>query len=144
MTGRNERASKKTARALGFATVVIGAVVVLGVLTFAGPCVHEDGSTSTCATAGMAVLWGGLGVVLFGLLATAAVSRGHARAVSIVAFASAAVAALLVVLAPGTLFPLCMMATMRCQAVMRPFAHIAGVLATATSVAGLGAGVRGR
>lgn len=103
--------------------LVIAVLLSIGVLTFAGPCVHDDGSAAVCHGAANAVLAAGIiGCVaaLMSLLARNAKLSGICAL--IVACCGAFAAA-----APGTLFSLCMMQTMRCWTVMRPFALVCGV-----------------
>ena len=47
---------------VGIVATTLSAVLILGMLTFAGPCAHEDGSAGTCLRAQRAVL--GVGAVL--------------------------------------------------------------------------------
>ena len=118
-----------------------GAVLVAGVLTFAGPCVHDDGTAATCATAAQAVLGAGIVALVAGL---AAAFMRSVQAQTILAIAGI-VAGIFATIAPGGLFPLCMMQTMRCWTLMRPFAIALGVLIAIASAAVLfGAYVRNR
>ena len=102
--------------------VVIALVLVVGMLTFAGPCVHDDGSKSVCSDAGTAlVIAGAIGAVA--ALASLAVGNKVASgACALIAACCGAFAAA----SPGNLFALCMMQTMRCWSVMRPFAIACG------------------
>lgn len=102
----------------------------MGVLTFSGPCVHDDGSAAVCATASQGVVGGGV-VLLIGAILRLAIKSRAAR----IAFAvTCVVAGVFVILAPGTIFPLCMMAEMHCQAVMKPFAMLCGGAAAIVAV----------
>jgi len=105
--------------------VAFSALLVVGVLTFAGPCVHDDGSHAACYAASQAILVAGI-VALVASAAGAVMRNSLAQgmlAVSVV-LASAFAAA-----SPGVFFPLCMMQTMRCHLIMRPFALVVGVVA---------------
>lgn len=112
------------ARPFHVAALIIAALLCIGVLTFAGPCVHDDGSAAVCHGAANAVLAAsiiGCIVALASLLARNAKLSGACAI--IVACCGAFAAA-----APGTLFGLCMMQTMRCWTVMRPFALVCGAV----------------
>ena len=121
-------------RALGIIVAVLAVVLVIGVLTFAGPCVHDDGSTSVCHTAQVAIIAGGIAVAVLAIVSIAIGNSKAAGAASLVA----AACGVFVALAPGTLFPLCMMVTMRCHLVMQPFAQFLGVaIAAVSAIAGI-------
>lgn len=111
-------------RALGLVGVVIGVLATMGVLTFAGPCVHDDGGHGMCFDASLAVAVLG-GLVAIGCIATLFLRSG--KAAGVVALCVAACGALMVA-SPGTLFGLCMMETMRCWTIMRPFAMLCGIV----------------
>ena len=102
---------------LAMAIVLIG-----GVLSFAGPCVHDDGTSATCHTASYLIVASGLIASVCALAAFFLKRPLAAGAFSLIA----ALGGLCAALAPGTLFTLCMMHTMRCWTVMRPFALICG------------------
>ena len=109
---------------------VLAAVLVVGVLTFAGPCVHDDGTAAMCQASQ-------IGIVVAGVVAL--VSAGVASFVKNGKLAGAllAVAActgLFAAFAPGNALPLCMMATMRCHVAMQPFAQFLGVAVAAVSL----------
>ncbi|MBQ7487286.1 MAG: DUF4418 family protein [Clostridia bacterium] len=89
-------------------------VVIVGSQTFLSACVHEDGTFGACHWAQRALL--GLGCVT-GILAVLALLVERARPGI---YLSLMPCALLGILTPGTLIDLCHMATMRCQAIMRP------------------------
>ena len=117
---------------LGIVLLAAAALLAIGAATFAGPCpTHDDGSLPGCAQAGQYVLY--LGIVgAIAALARVLVNRAPVRAIgSLAAAACGAAAALL----PGTVLPLCMMATMRCHTIMRPFALIVGIAIAVLGVA---------
>lgn len=117
-------------KVLGIIQILIAALLVVGVLTFAGPCVHEDGSAAMCSTASQGIIGGGVLLLIGAILQLVIKSR-----VSRIAFAVVCiVAGVFVILAPGTIFPLCMMAEMHCQAVMKPFAMLCGGAAAIVAV----------
>lgn len=130
----------QTTRATGIIVFVLGMLVMIGELTFAGPCVHDDGSVSRCANAGTALLCAGVLLAVLALLAVVLKGR-NAR---IVLFVLCVVTSVAVMLIPGTIFPICGMATMHCQLVMRPFALVVGLVAAVTSVVGLVGAIRAK
>ncbi len=110
-------------RPLMLAAAVLGAVLAIGVVTFAGPCVHDDGSASTCSSAAQVIVALGAGACIAMLAGLALPSESGAGACSIAGALLGALAALL----PGNALALCMMHTMRCWLVMQPFALVCGV-----------------
>lgn len=110
--------------------LVCAALLAVGVFTFAGPCVHDDGSTAACHTASVAVI--GAGVV--GALAALAGLMASGSKGPVVLYAISAIAGAFAAASPGVLFPLCMMQTMHCWTVMRPFALVCGIALCITAV----------
>lgn len=110
-------------RPLAAVSFIVAVLLVLGVLSFAGPCVHEDGSAAACHAARIAIAVDGVVGAIVSLVAL------FARSSKVVGCAAifAAAAGLAAAASPGTLFGLCMMQTMRCWTVMRPFALVCGV-----------------
>lgn len=109
-------------KVLGYIQVAIPILLIAGILNFAGPCHHDDGTVATCAQASWGLI--GAGVFLLGIsLAQLAVEGKAARIICAVLCAAFG---LFIILIPGTILPLCMMETMHCQAVMKPFAQICG------------------
>ncbi|MBQ4249908.1 MAG: DUF4418 family protein [Clostridia bacterium] len=111
--------------ALDAALVVLTALLTIGALTFFSPCgIHDDGTYGTCHWAGAAAA--GIGAVML-VLAVIHLIAGSQTAKKFVAV-SMIPSALLSALIPGTLIPLCMMAGMRCNAVMRPSVTIISIV----------------
>ena len=111
--------------------LVLAAVIAVGSVTFLGPCVHEDGSEAPCTKAGRAILIDGC--VLAALAVLLLVFRQPAaRSVLFVISLGAAVIGILL---PGTLFPVCKMDVMHCRMVMQPamiaLFSVAGLLSIA-------------
>lgn len=106
------------------AALIIAAVLIIGVLTFAGPCVHEDGSLAACNGAANAILYAGIAGCIAALVSLLAGNPKVSGACALIVACCGAFAAA----APGTLFGMCMMQTMRCWTVMRPFALVCGVV----------------
>ena len=110
---------------VGIILTALSVLLIVGILSFAGSCgVHDDGSVSACFWAERAVL--GMGIVLAILSVVRIFERdeGERRGLSL----AAACLGVLIACAPGVLIDLCMMATMRCHTIMRPFVLIVGVL----------------
>lgn len=110
---------------VGIVLTVLSSILLVGILTFAGPCgVHDDGPVSSCYWASRAVLGVGVVLVVISLVRIFERDEGERRGLSF----SAALLGVLVAVLPGVLIDLCMMQTMRCHTVMRPFALVMGVL----------------
>ena len=122
--------SRKTQRILFAVTACLGLLLAAGVRTFLGPCSHADGSEAMCAGAGRLLFWLGIALGLTGCAGIWARGRLRPAAAGVLLVLSAAV-----ILAPGTLKPLCAMAEMRCNLVTRPAALVAGVLSGILSLA---------
>lgn len=118
-------------KVLGIAQIALAVLLVAGVLTFAGPCVHEDGSAATCAQASWGII--GMGVMLLGASIAQLVVEGKVARIATAVLC--AILGVIIILVPGTILPLCMMETMSCQAVMKPFAQLCGGLTILLSIA---------
>lgn len=121
-------------RALCVVVAVLALVLAIGVMTFASACVHDDGTTSICHTAQLAVAAAGVVIVVLAVIAR---FLKNAKASGIMLLVAAAVG-LAVALVPGNALPLCMMETMRCHIVMQPFSQLIGVaIAAVALIAGI-------
>lgn len=111
---------KKSFSVLRFLPFLFSVLMTVGLITFMGPCVHEDGSAGACFWAGRALT--GMGAVLSvqGLCAWLLTKSKAAAGVYLAMIFSAAAA----IFTPGGLIALCGMASMRCRAVMQPAAII--------------------
>ena len=121
----------KAARPLDIILLAASVLLVVGVLTFAGPCVHDDGTFGPCLDSATGLVGAGVflaGVSLFLLLSTAPTAR-------IVLALLALALALFAMFAPGNVLPLCLMDTMQCRAVMQPFALVTGAFIAVVSIA---------
>ncbi|MBR1828488.1 MAG: DUF4418 family protein [Atopobiaceae bacterium] len=116
-----------------YALVALSALLAVGVLTFAGPCVHDDGTVGACYGASRVLV--GLGACAFVasvvrvLVSNVTVQRVLTALVLVVGAAAA--------ILPGNVVPLCMMSAMRCNAIMHPFGIAVGagmVLASAADL----------
>ena len=112
------------------AAAILSVLLTVGVLTFAGPCIHEDGTHGACFAASQAILASAFVALVASVVG---VVLGNARVRGILSFVAGG-AGLFAAASPGLLFPLCMMQTMRCWAIMRPFALIVGILITICGV----------
>ena len=112
------------------ALLALCAVLLIGTLTFLTPCGQkEDGSWMTCHWAGQT------SVALAAVLLTMAVMHAVVPKGGVKLGIDLAVlpAAVLVSQVPGHVIGLCMMETMRCQAVMRPGIAVLAVLIAAAA-----------
>ena len=113
--------------------LILAAVIAVGSVTVLGPCVHEDGSEAPCTGTGRAILADGI------LLAALSVLFLFIKApkTRMILFVITSVAALVGILMPGTLLPVCKMDTMHCRMVMQPAMIILFALALLASVCGV-------
>lgn len=104
--------------------IALGALLVVGVLTFAGPCgVHEDGTVSPCfGTSHILAAMGAIAAI--GAAVSLAMKNTSAQIALDVVVGLLGVA---IACTPGNFLALCMMATMRCHTIMRPFAIVMGI-----------------
>ncbi len=110
---------------------VLSIVFLVGLLTFAGACgPKEDGSFMTCHWAGQAVKALAVLMLITSIVRLAVRDRGMKKGLSIAIVLTAITAAVI----PGILINLCMMNTMHCHAVMRPFIIVMAVLLTAGAI----------
>lgn len=113
----------KAAPATGIILTVLAVVLIAGLMTFAGPCgVHEDGSHGSCFWAFRAMLGMGVVLAIISIVRIFETDEGERRGLSL----SAALIGALIAVTPGYLIDLCMMTTMQCHTIMRPFAMCIG------------------
>ena len=113
--------------------LVLAVLTALGVKTFFGPCVHEDGSFGPCHWAGQAIFGTALLMAAQSLAAVLRKDDGIQGGL----YAGMVMTAVLGILIPGTLISLCKMASMRCNAVMRPAVTLLFAAMAAAAVTGL-------
>ena len=113
--------------------MIFAAVIAVGSVTVLGPCVHEDGSKGPCADAGRALLIDGCVTAILAILITMVNKRG----IRMTLFAAALCAAVIGILLPGVLMPLCKMDTMHCRAVMQPSMIILSGAAAVAALLGI-------
>jgi len=108
----------------GILIVCLDVLLAVGLMTFASPCSHLDGTGEpSCLWASRAML--GICAVVF-ILAVVRVfetDEGERRGLSL----ACALSGLLVAAMPGLVISLCADPAMTCNAVMRPFALVLGV-----------------
>lgn len=113
---------------------VLALLMAVGAATFLGPCVHTEGGFGTCHWAGRVLT--GLGAAM-AVQAVIGMFFADARVREGVSLSMIPVA-LLAALTPGVVIPLCMMETMRCNAIMRPamalIAALIGVLSAVDAI----------
>ena len=113
--------------------LIFAAVIAVGSVTVLGPCVHEDGSKGPCADAGRALLIDGCVMAILAILITLVNRRGLRMAL----FAADLCAAVIGILLPGVIMPLCKMDTMHCRAVMQPSMIILSGAAAVSALTGI-------
>lgn len=116
--------SNKPSPPVGIALTFLSGLLVAGILTFAAPCgVHDDGSVSSCFWAGRAVLGVGIVLLILSVVRIFELDEGERRGLDL----GAALIGVLAACLPGVLIDPCMMQSMRCQAIMRPFCMVVGI-----------------
>lgn len=142
-------------RILMFIPAALSLILALGTSTVFRACaIKEDGTWMHCHTAQTAAA--GIGCVIC-LLALCAVflqmgkkgnasSDGSAAPLTsvIVLYAACIAGAAAAFMIPGRIIPMCMMNTMRCHAVMKPFVRVMSALIIAASAASLGVSLKRR
>ncbi len=104
---------------------VLCLLLALGSVTLFSACGQkEDGSWMRCHQAQELVMWISLGTGAL-LAAGALVKR---RSIETAASALGTAGGIICFLIPGSMFPLCMMHTMRCYTHLQPFVRIMGAL----------------
>ena len=96
------------------------------------PCgVHDDGGFSSCHWAGQAIFGIGIALIVIGILHLAMSRPAGKTGLSLAVIPLALLAAFL----PKNLISLCMMADMRCNAIMRPAVLVLGILTALLALA---------
>lgn len=129
MAGREQG---RRSRGLAVAVLVVSAFLAVGVMTLFHACApKDDGTWMSCHYAQLAVF--GLACAMVVLSLSALVARRGAAFWLHLAVAGLAVVSAFV---PGGAISLCMMAGMRCRAVMRPSVILLSVVIAVLAVAG--------
>lgn len=119
---------------VGIVLSVASALLVVGVLTFAGPCAaHGDGSAVVCGGAARAVLGAGVVALVLSLVRIFERDEGERRGLCL----GIALVGVLIACMPGFLVELCGDQAMRCNAIMLPFCRSVGVVVAIVAAADL-------
>ncbi len=118
-------------RTVKFIRILLCLILALGVVTVFRACgAREDGSWMHCHRAQTDVLVIGIVMSAVSVVSLFIKSRGIRLALDIADALLAAAA----VLIPGTIVKMCMMSSMRCHSVMKPFVFVSGILVILVSV----------
>ena len=113
-----------------FVPAVLGLVLAIGTATLFRACaMKEDGTWMHCHTAQTAVVIMGCVMCALGLAAALSKTKSLRVAMYGLLIAGACVSFLI----PGVIVSMCMMTTMRCYSVMRPFVRIMAALIAVSS-----------
>lgn len=122
---------KKLIGASDIVLLVLSVVFLIGSLTFFAPCgPKDDGSWMSCHWAGSAVAGVAGVLVVVSLIHLFVPDSGIKTGLSLTAIPTA----LLSLILPGNIIPLCMMDTMRCRSVTRPAVIVLSILVIAAAV----------
>ncbi|MBR0406194.1 MAG: DUF4418 family protein [Eggerthellaceae bacterium] len=116
---------KPTARPIvGVLLTLLVALLVVGVMTFAGPCTDHDGQTEmSCLWASRAVIAAGVVTAILAIVRIFETDEGERRGLSL----SCALLGFLMAALPGPVISLCADPSMHCNSVMRPFVLVVGI-----------------
>ena len=118
---------------LSLVAAVLGLLLAIGVMTAFAACgPKEDGTWMHCHDVQIAIAVCAAAVAVVSALATFIKAKGAKIALCLMA-----IVLCIVVLALPSVMPMCMVETMRCHAVMAPFARIVAALAGILSIASL-------
>ncbi|MBR1851753.1 MAG: DUF4418 family protein [Lachnospiraceae bacterium] len=117
----------------GIIILLLGICLATGTQFIFHACgMHEDGSYGRCHYAQLVIVCIGLLMAVGALCTIFWQTREVMLAVSVIT----ACEAVLTLLIPGTIIPLCMMATMSCLAKMKPFTTVMSIVILIVSVVG--------
>ena len=114
---------RKSLTVLHVLMACLALLMTIGVRTFMGPCVHDDGSTGMCAAAGQAVFVSALCMLLLSAAAAAMSGRTGTVLDSVLLVGSIVVAMI-----PGHLVSICASSMMHCRMVMQPAVQVISVI----------------
>ena len=115
----------KAAPLVGIVLTCLSALLIVGLLTFAGPCEVAGGATArSCVWACRAMLGMGAVLAILSIVRIFETDEGERRGLSL----GAALVGALIAATPGFIIELCADPTLHCNAVMRPFAMAVGAL----------------
>ena len=116
---------------VGIVCCALSALLIAGLMTFAGPCVHEDGTVGTCGWAARATLAVAVVSLILSLVRIFELDEGERRGLDVGILSTSILSAVM----PGPIIDLCMVTTMRCHTLMGPFVRVvAGVSAVVAAV----------
>ena len=109
---------------VGLILLLLAAILIAGIATFAAPCDGHGGQDVTsCLWASRAVLGVGVVVAILAIVRIFETDEGERRGLSL----SCALLGFLIAVLPGFIIGLCADPSMHCNAVMRPFVLCVGV-----------------
>lgn len=110
---------------VGIILTAMCVLLVVGILTFAGPCAASgDASAETCHGASRAALGAGVVALILSIVRIFERDEGERRGLDLgIALVGVLVAAL-----PGVLIGLCAAQTARCHSIMQPFCLGVGIV----------------
>ena len=124
-----KNSASKAQPLVGIILTALAAVLMAGLLTFAGPCASQVGKEArSCLWASRALLGVDAVLLIIALVRIFEQDEGERRGLS---FASALLGVLIAMM-PGTLIALCSDPSTHCNAVMRPFALALGIAVVLT------------
>ena len=125
--------NKKIGSILGAAATVISIFLIVGVKFIFPACgVHDDGTYSSCHSAGQIIWWMAIAIAVIQVVCIIV----DKKAVKIILQAVSAVVSIVCALIPGVIVRLCMMPTMRCQASMKPWVMVCSIVLAVLSIIG--------
>ena len=127
MNTSNVSANKSTKRitAFGICLLILSLALAIGTQTVFHACgIHDDGSYGRCHYAQLVIGCIGLLMAVGSVLMLVCRTREVSIALSVLTICESVFALLL----PDKIIPLCMMATMSCQAKMKPFTLVMSIV----------------
>ena len=122
---------KKKFSASALVRAALGLLLSIGMFTFLGPCAHMDGGFASCHWAGQMLAGLGIGLTVQALISLFVRSGKTREGISL----SMIPVSLLAALVPGGIIPLCSIASMRCNMIMKPASILIAALIALLSLA---------
>ena len=126
----NPSEKNKTSRIAGILLLAMSLFLAVGVKTLFHACVHEDGTEAVCHWAEQGIFVCAVIQSFTACLLVIFCSRSAQLALSAVTVCTGVIT----LLVPGVIFRLCMMPSMRCNAVMRPWVLACAIAAILLSL----------
>ena len=108
---------------VGLLLTALVALLIIGVVTFAGPCSPGGQGEMTCLWASRAVIGVGAVTAVLAIVRIFETDEGERRGLSL----SCSLLGFLMAALPGPIISLCAEPSMHCNAVMRPFVFVVGI-----------------